>query len=113
MRSTSTRSPIFGRASIGAAVVLMATGGIIAFGVRAPDRVEEYVDVLDLGLILIWSGLLILVMQVVMRRAPSRRRERRRSAYDAEVTSDNYYDNDVHRPGYAGQTRQLPTIRDR
>jgi hypothetical protein len=112
MRSTRYRSPIFGRASISTAVVLMAAGGIIAFGIRFPEQVEEYVDVMDLGLILIWSGLLILVMQVVMRRAP-RRRARRFSAYDAEVTSDNYYEHDVHRPGYAGRTHQLPTIRDR
>jgi len=106
------RSPIFGRASITTALVLMALGGVIAFGVRLPSRVEEYVDVVDLGLILVWSGVLILVMQVVMRRRPKARPARRTSSY-ADVISDNYYENDVHRPGYAGQTRQLPTIRDR
>ncbi len=105
------RSPIFGRASITTALVLMALGGVIAFGVRLPSRVEEYVDVVDLGLILVWSGVLILLMQVVMRRRP-KPRPARRATY-ADETSDNLYENDVHRPGYAGQTRRLPTIRDR
>ena len=59
-----------------------------------------------LGLILVWSGILLLVMQVVMHRP---RRARRRSAYDDRI--DEWYDNDVHRPGYAGRTEALPTVR--
>jgi hypothetical protein len=111
---TRGRHPSTGRASIGTSVVLMAVGGVIAFGVRAPESVEEYVDVLDLGLILIWAGILVLVMQVVMNR-PRRPRGQgplRDRAYDPDRT-DQWYENDVHRPGYAGQTRRLPTIRDR
>ena len=61
------RTPVV-RRSVGTAVVLMAVGGVLAFGIHAPAVVEEYVDLLDLGLILIWSGLLLLVMQVVMHR---------------------------------------------
>jgi hypothetical protein len=88
----------------------MALGGVIAFGgIRTRAEVEKYVDVLDLGLILVWAGVLLLVMQVVMHR-PRRPRRSRRSAYDDRT--DQWYANDVHRPGYAGQTRQLPTIRD-
>ena len=107
MRSRTPLSP-GGRPSVGPAVLLMALGGVIAFGgISTPAEVEKYVDVLDLGLILVWSGILLLVMQVVMHRP---RRPRRRSAYDDRT--DEWYAHDVHRPGYAGQTRQLPTIRD-
>ena len=104
------------QASIGTAVVLMALGGVLAFGVDAPAVVAEYVDLLDLGLILVWAGILILVMQVVMNRRPSGGKTRRTPAYDE---SDDWSDdgsrdeNDVHRPGYAGETKRLPTIRDR
>ena len=106
MRSRTPRTPA-GRPSVGPAVLLMALGGILAFGgIRTPAEVEKYVDVLDLGLILVWSGILLLVMQVVMHRP---RRARRRSAYDHRV--DEWYDNDVHRPGYADQTEVLPTVR--
>ena len=106
MRSRTPRSPA-GRPSVGPAVLLMALGGILAFGgVRTPAVVEKYVDLLDLGLILVWSGILLLVMQVVMHRP---RRARRRSSYDDRV--DEWYDNDVHRAGYAGRTEALPTVR--
>ena len=83
----------------------MAVGGVLAFGVQAPAGVEKYVDLLDLGLILVWAGVLLLVMQVVMHR-PRRPRRPRRSAYDDRT--DQWYANDVHRPGYAGQTRTCP-----
>ena len=109
MRS-GRRSPL--RASIGTAVVLMAVGGVIAFGVDAPASVEEYVDVLDLGLILVWAGILLLVMQVVMHRPRGPKRPpRRERIYDDRT--DQWYENDVHRPGYAGETKRLPTIRER
>lgn len=94
------------RASIGTALVLMAVGGILAFGVDAPAQVERYVDVLDLGLILVWAGILVLLMQVVMNRRPRARRPR-------PVLPDETAAHDVHRPGYAGETRRFPTIRDR
>lgn len=103
------RSPV-PRASVGTAVLLMALGGVIAFAVRVPEEIEQYVDVLDLGLILVWAGLLLLVMQVVMHR-PRRPRSARRSAYDDRT--DQWYEHDVHRPGYAGETRRFPTVRDR
>lgn len=86
----------------------MAAGGVLAYGVHAPAEVEKYVDLLDLGLILVWAGILQLVMQVVMHR-PRRPRRPRGSAYDDRT--DQWYANDVHRPGYAGQTRLLPTVR--
>ena len=106
------------RASIGTALVLMATGGVLAFGVNAPAAIEKYVDLLDLGLILVWAGILLLVMQVVMTRPQAKRgRTSRRRAYDdrhwethgGDVTDDS----DVHRPGYAGETQRLPTVRKR
>ncbi len=98
-----------GPGSVATAVVLIALGGVLSFGVRAPAVVTEYVDLLDLGLILVWSGLLLLVMQVVMTRRP--RARPRRSTWDDRT--DQWYEQDVHRPGYAGRTRQLPTVRDR
>ena len=105
MRSRTPRSPA-GRPSVGPAVLLMALGGVIAFGgISTPAEVQKYVDVLDLGLILVWSGILLLVMQVVMHRP----RRPRRSTHDDRT--DQWYANDVHRPGYAGRTRQLPTVR--
>jgi hypothetical protein len=102
------------RASVGTAVVLMAVGGVLAFAVRAPEQVSRYVDLLDLGLVLVWSGILLLVMQVVMHRP--RRPERRRRALDPagyRERTDEWYENDVHRPGYAGRTQTLPIVRDR
>ncbi|MGH8970879.1 MAG: DUF6458 family protein [Actinomycetes bacterium] len=96
------------RFSIGTGVVLLAIGGVLAFAVRAPDEVEEYVDVIDLGLILMWAGVLVLVMMVVMNRP--RRPKRRSTSYDEG--QDNWYENDVHRAGYKGETRRLPTVRD-
>ena len=110
MRSrTRARRP---RASIGTALVLMATGGVL----DAPATITTYVDLLDLGLILVWAGILILVMQVVMTRRP--RRAVRYSSDDRDldlrdVPGDATVEHDVHRPGYAGQTRRLPTIRGR
>ena len=66
---------------------------------------------LDLGLILVWSGVLLLVMQVVMSRRPRPARRPRGSAWDDRT--DQWYEQDVHRAGYAGQTRRLPTVRSR
>jgi len=62
----SRSRPPYGRTSVGSGVVLMAVGAVLAFAVEVPAAVEEYVDVLDLGLILVWAGVLVLVMQVVM-----------------------------------------------
>lgn len=104
-RPRPARSPV-GRGSVGTGIVLMAVGGVIAFGITPPEQISEYVDVLDLGLILVWSGALLLVMQVVMHRP----RRPRRSTWDDRT--DQWYEHDVHRSGYAGQTRQLPTVRD-
>ena len=97
------------RTSIGTGVVLLAIGGILTFAVRPPSEVEQYIDVLDLGLILIWTGLLVLAMQVYLHR-PSQRR-RAPSASRRRVAEDPWREHDVHRPGYAGETRRLPTIR--
>ena len=96
------------RASVGTAVLLMAAGGVIAFAITdPPDQVEQYVDVFDLGLILIWAGVLTLVMQVVMHR-PRRARPPRRTRDYADWPTEEH---DVHRAGYAGQTRRLPIVR--
>jgi tetrahydromethanopterin S-methyltransferase subunit E len=97
------------RNSIGTGLVLMAVGGVLAFAVRAPGSVVQYVDVADLGLILIWAGILVLVMQIVMNRPvrPRRRQRWQGVDYDEGWTEEH----DVHRPGYAGETRRLPTIR--
>lgn len=102
------RAPI-GRASVGTAVVLMAVGGVLAVAVRdVPAVVSDYVDVPAVGLILVWAGILLLVMQVVMHRP---RRPHPRSTYDDRA--DEWYERDVHRPGYPGETRQLPNVRGR
>lgn len=97
------------RASIGTGIVLIAAGAILVFAVRPPPEVVEYVDILDLGLILIWSGILVLIMQAWMY-AP--RRPRPRPVARREATYDDPWETrDVHRPGYAGDTERLPTIR--
>jgi len=83
-------------------------GGVLAFGIDAPSRVEEYVDLLDLGLILVWSGLLLFAAEAYLNRP--RRRTPRRSSWDDRT--DQWYEQDMHRPGYAGETRQLPTVRE-
>ncbi len=103
-----SRSPV-GARTLGAALALMATGGVLALGVDAPAVVERYVDLLDLGLILVWSGILLLAMQVVMTRRP--RPRPRRSTWDDRT--DQWFEQDVHRPGYAGRTEVLPTVRER
>jgi hypothetical protein len=98
------------RASVGTGVVLMAVGGVLSFAVTdPPDQVERYLSVFDLGLVLIWVGVLTLVMQVVMHR-PRRARPSRRTRDQADWPTDEH---DVHRAGYAGQTRRLPTVRGR
>lgn len=94
------------RASIGSGVLLMGAGGIIAFAVQFPSKVEQYVETFDLGLILIWAGVLVLVMQVVMHR-PRRARPPRRRQDQAATTEEH----DVHRPGHAGETHHLPIVR--
>ena len=86
----------------------MAVGGVLAYGVRPPSGVTRYVDLPAVGLVLVWSGVLLLVMTAVMHRP---RRAARRSAWDDRT--DQWYEQDVHRPGYAGETRALPTVRDR
>src|SRR5829696_8131759 len=100
----SRSRPPDGRTSVGTGVVLMAVGAVLAFAVDAPAEIEEYVDVLDRGL--------VLVMQLVMNRARrADRRPRRERVYDDRT--DEWYENDVHRPGWAGETSRLPTVRDR
>jgi hypothetical protein len=100
------------RLSIGTGLVLMALGGILAFAVNAPAEVYRYVDLVDLGLILVWTGVLVLLSQVWLHRprAPQRRRRDRRHDIDVDALDDT---RDVHRAGYAGETRRLPTIRAR
>jgi hypothetical protein len=94
------------RLSIGTGIVLMAIGGVLAFAVQVPAEVDRYVSVIDVGLILIWTGILVLLTQVWLHR-PRRPRRSRVPAYDSYATDEH----DVHHPGYAGETRQLPTIR--
>lgn len=98
------------RTSVGTGIILIAVGAILAFAVRAPAEVEQYVDVLDLGLILMWSGILVLIMQVWMH-GPARRRKPAVRAPRDTAYEDPWQEHDVHRPGYAGQTQRLPTVR--
>ena len=97
------------RTSIGTGVILMAIGGVLAFAVRAPSEVQQYLDVVDLGLILIWAGLLVLGMQAYMHR-PRRPRPPRVTRRDGPL-EDPWRDQDVHRAGYAGETERFPSIR--
>lgn len=101
-----THRPPSGGLTIGTGLVLLAVGAVLAFAVRPPAELEEYVDVVDLGLILAWTGVLVLVLQVWLYKPRRRRRTR-------DTRTDEWYEHDVHRPGYAGQTRRLPTVRDR
>lgn len=98
------------RTSIGTGVILMAIGGVLAFAVRAPSEVQQYIDVFDLGLILIWAGLLVLGMQAYMHR-PRRPRPQRVTRRDGPL-EDPWAGQDVHRPGYAGETERFPSIRN-
>jgi hypothetical protein len=105
------------RLSIGTGLVLMAAGGVLAFAVNAPPEVTQYVDVVDLGLILVWTGVLVLLTQVWLHRPPRPRQRyhthgRDRYGHD-KYGYDGYDDEtrDVHRPGYAGETQRLPTVR--
>ena len=106
MSPRQPRTPI-GRASVGTAVILIAVGGVLAVAVRnVPTVISDYVDVPAVGLILVWSGLLLLVMQVIMHRP---RGPRRPSTYDDRF--DDWYERDVHRSGYPGETQELPNVR--
>ena len=110
---TAPRPSPLGRASIGTGLTLIVVGAVLLLAVDVPDEVTRYVDVLDLCLVLIWTGLLILGLNVWFHRAPSRTRRRRRGAEDVPPDDGSWRETDVHRPGYPGRTRQLPTIRDR
>jgi hypothetical protein len=95
---------------VGTAVVLIAVGGVLAVAVRdVPAAVSDYVDVPAVGLILVWAGVLMLAMQVVMHRPRRPHPRRSRSTYDDRT--DQWYEQDVHRSGYPGETRQLPYVR--
>jgi hypothetical protein len=106
---TPPGQPPKNRGSIGTGVILLAVGGVLAIAVRPPAAVARYVDLPAVGLILAWSGVLLLVMTAVMHRP--RRTAGRRSTWDGRA--DQWYERDVHRPGYEGETRALPTVRDR
>ena len=95
------------RASIGTGLVLMAAGAVIAFAVQFPSEVEQYIDTFDLGLILLWAGVLTLIMQAYMHR-PRRARPSRRTRDYGDYGTDEH---DVHHAGYAGETLRLPTVR--
>ena len=96
--------------SVAIGIALIALGAVLTFGIQVPDRVSRYVDVAGVGLVLVWSGILTIVMYVVMHRRPDPRARRLTRDRDDEQI-DQWYENDVHRPGYAGQTRALPTVR--
>ena len=96
--------------SVAIGIALIALGAVLTFGIAVPDQVSRYVDVAGVGLVLVWSGILTIVMYVVMHRRPDPRARRLTRDQDDEQI-DQWYENDVHRPGYAGQTRALPTVR--
>lgn len=47
---------------IGTGILLIAVGAILAFAVSPPRSVLRYVDLFDLGLILVWTGVLVLAV---------------------------------------------------
>jgi len=47
---------------IGTGILLIAVGAILAFAVSPPRSVLRYLDVFELGLILIWTGVLVLAV---------------------------------------------------
>ena len=100
------------RASIGTGVLLIAAGGICSFAVTFPEDVERYVSMFDVGLVLIWTGVLTLVMQAVMNR-PRRSRGTRQTWRQRDYYDYPTMEHDVHRPGWADETRRIPTVRDR
>ena len=82
----------------------MAVGAVLAFAaVPVPVQVSRHVSVPAVGLVLVWSGVLLLVMKAYLYRP---RRPQRPSPY----TVDDWYEQDTHRPGEVrgGVTRRLP-----
>jgi hypothetical protein len=82
----------------------MAVGAVLAFAaVPVPEEVSRHVSVPAVGLVLVWSGVLLLVMKAYLFRP---RLAQRPSLY----TVDDWYEQDTHRPGEVrgDDTRRLP-----
>jgi hypothetical protein len=100
MRRARRPSP----ASTTTGILLIAVGAVLAFAaVPVPEQVSRHVSVPAVGLILVWSGVLLLVMKAYLYRP---RRPQRSSPYPV----DDWYEQDTHRPGEVrgGVTRRLP-----
>jgi hypothetical protein len=90
-RTTRSSSP----ASTGSGVLLIALGAVLTVvAVPVPEAVAPHVSVPAIGLILVWSGVLLLVMKAYLYRP---RRPRRPAP-----AVDDWYEHDVRAPGAVG-----------
>jgi hypothetical protein len=67
------------RLTTGTGVTLIAVGAVLAFAVDPPRWIVEYVDVIDLGLVLLWIGILVIAIHVYLyapRKPKAPRRDR-------------------------------------
>lgn len=79
------------RLSTGTGVTLIAGGAILAFAVDPPRWIVEYIDVIDLGLVLLWVGILVLAIQVYLHAPRKPKAPRRdRSAERHHTPTDRY-----------------------
>lgn len=81
------------RLSLSTGITLLAVGLILAFAVNSPDGLADYIDTVDLGLVLVWTGVLHLAVTAYVHRPPRRRPTRRQeglvaphAAYEPRVT---------------------------
>jgi hypothetical protein len=92
MRRTTRRSS---PASTSWGILLIALGAVLTVvHVPVPEAVDPHVSVPAIGLILVWSGVLLLAMKAYLYRP---RRPRR-----GEPAVDDWYEHDVRAPGAVG-----------
>lgn len=93
------------RLSIGSGVVMIAVGAILAFAIQPPQWIVAYVDVMDLGLVLIWIGALVLALQAYLY-MPRRARTRRPPAPPQQPDNELYAPGRFAAPRYADEYQQ-------
>lgn len=90
-RSVRRTSP----ASTTSGILLIALGAILAaVSLPVPKALSAHLSVPALGLILVWSGVLLLVMKAYLYRPLRPRR--------APSATNDWYEQDVHSPGEVG-----------
>jgi len=86
------------RLSTGTGVVLIAVGAVLAFAVSPPRWILQYVDVMSLGLVLVWVGALILAIHAYLNWPRRARRPR--------TSTPRAHDDDRYAPGRFASPRE-------